>query len=106
MVTQVLVDWLWLPPENRSWEYLESVTQSVPTAKLEDKLCHEEEGDVTILLDLNETTTHLKEDLTIDDVDSRCDIARDEPSHVMDRSTFRQTQSQARPNKAKDFVYY
>lgn len=62
-VEQVLIEWLGLSAEEHSWEDLAYIQGSVPTMKLEDKLCSRVGGDVTVALDGADITARLAQDL-------------------------------------------
>lgn len=62
---QVLVDWIGLPPLDRTWEDLRWVAHLNPNSNLEDKVCSAREGDVTVLIDQAETEQVLAEELEL-----------------------------------------
>lgn len=64
-IGQVLVEWLGLDPEDKTWEDIDTISRLVPSANLEDKVKTDGVGDVTIGLKLEELIHRLKEDLPI-----------------------------------------
>lgn len=95
-VNQVLVEWLGLPQEERSWEDLDYIQGLVPVMNLEDKLRSEVGGDVTVALDGTNSITRLTQDLdeiqnTTDD-DIIGDIGTTQ-SNGLGPSTIRPTQA-------------
>lgn len=99
-VGQVLIKWLGLGPEDKTWEDVETISRLVPSANLEDKVKTDGVGDVTIGLDLNEVTRRLKEDLPIEE------IALEDPQSAGPHDS---NQRPVRTRKGKhdsNFVYY
>lgn len=52
-ITQVLVEWLGLPPEQRMWEDISTIQRLTDLENLEDNFVSDECGDVTIQLELD-----------------------------------------------------
>lgn len=62
---RVLVEWLGLEPDAKSWEDISTISQVAPSSNLEDKVNSDGIGDVTVALDLTEVLHRLQEDLEI-----------------------------------------
>lgn len=88
-VRQVLVEWVGLPREHRSWEDFDSIQRLIMNdSNLEDKIILNGHGDVTIELDLEEIVTRLKKDLGIfeEDVGDRAKDDSDTGATTLRRS--------------------
>lgn len=66
-VRQILVEWLGLDPDERSWEDVETIARLVPLTNLEAKVNSDGGRDVTIGLDLAVVLERLKADLSIEE---------------------------------------
>lgn len=64
-VEQVLIDWLGLGPDEKTWEDISVIARLVPSSNLEAKVNLEGVRDVIGDLDLNEIVSRLKDELEI-----------------------------------------
>lgn len=100
--TQVLVKWVGLPDENRSWENIEFINRLLSVVNLEDKINLEGSGDVTVELKLGAVAAKLKEDLELS-FEEEGGITTNPTKPEESRRRSRRTK---RANQNNDFLYY
>lgn len=64
-VQQVLIEWLGLDPNEKTWEDLDVVARLAPTSNLEDKVIGDGGRDVTFALDIEGVTSRIRKELDI-----------------------------------------
>lgn len=90
---QVLVEWVGLQANERSWEDLTTIERLMKEANLEDKISAEEGKDVTIQLDLDTVTKRLQDDLDLGE------------QGTVERESQRPTKFRQR-KEDNDYIYY
>lgn len=88
MTTQVLVEWLGLDPDEKTWEDIETIARLVSSSNLEDKVESDGKGDVTIGLDLAEVVLRLKEDLPIEEQGQEEPTTEKQPERLTQNSGY------------------
>lgn len=102
----MLVEWLGLKPDEKTWEDIITITRMAPSSNLEDKVKADGIGDVIVGLEFSEVVSRRKEDLVIMEPDQ---------GNNLDKGTTTSTSENCQPphptrirkDKHKaNFIYY